>query len=184
MRTDSETLAANVLEERLEGCEHAQAIGTCNIMTVPLKNLKIHIAKTSNLWGKFPLKLQVSLSERHALEEFFEAVDFFKKEKHWQPALEKFLAYFEWGNCTSFVMDNVKDFKAISANFLSPLSAMLRTAGDLQEESLLLSGFSEGDVHGKRGCDAEAEASGAPGSEKQKEINPVLQHLQEGVQAG
>ena len=181
MRNDSETLGANILEERLKSCEHASCLASGNLLTMPMQTLRAHVAQTRNLWPQFPVKLQVTLAERQALEAFHASIDLFqKKNDDWRNKLNDFIAYFDWGNWAEYVVD-ASDFQADSPRFSNILDSLLSIANDHREESLMLAGFMEDD--GSDSCAKDSKSKSDSESDPQKEhLDEKLGNLRQAAQ--
>ena len=138
LRTDQESLASNVLAERLAACEHASFISTGNLLNIPMETLKTHLGQTCALWAKFPVKVRVQLGERFALEDFFMAIGLLqkKRQEEWEQGVQRFLAHFNWGNCAEYPEDAV-DFRADTAKLLHSVEHVLHMASDCQDDGLL-----------------------------------------------
>ena len=143
LRADNETLASNLLQQRLKLCEHALVMSTSNLLSVSAQALNTSVESTSSLWPKYPLSIQVTLSERFALDAFGKSVDLAKTEKRrerWEPALKEFLKHFEWTQRTDYPSSlEVKKFNGSNTRFGDTLDLVLSLAGEARDDNLLAS---------------------------------------------
>ena len=172
LRADNETLASNLLQQRLKLCEHALVMSSSNLLSISAQALNTSVESTTSLWPKYPLSIQVTLSERFALDAFGKAVDLVRTEKRrerWEPALKEFLKHFEWTQRTDYPSSlEVKKFNGSNARFGDTLDLLLSLAGEAREDHLLAGFDAEGGLNGEQAEDpshkqgAQASVSATP----------------------
>ena len=87
----------NMLEQRIQHCEHAWALNSPGFMQMPMRTLKAHVGQSVDLWSKFPYGLQIKISLRYAMHDLEEAcAAAIKEDAVWKDHLGRFIKHLCW----------------------------------------------------------------------------------------
>ena len=130
----------NLLETRVELCEHALALGYSNLSVMKHTAMQAHVMKTKTLWGKYPVSLQLGIVTRHVLQSLEQmAVSKKKGSESWkEPALE-FVTFFRLDVAEMLTADPSScetSFEGHAPTWQTGLMNMILAAGELAEDSL------------------------------------------------
>ena len=135
-----------LLSEGILLCEHLTALSSGNIEGMKLEMLKCHVGQTHDFWAKYPLVLQLRITNRYAQQALIEACRLFHKstlvpsdsssDAEWRNACKAFTKFFQWDPELLTLGDQDAEFQGDAPTFQATLLLMLNDMTDLEEAGL------------------------------------------------
>ncbi|CAE7297385.1 unnamed protein product [Symbiodinium sp. CCMP2592] len=130
----------NLLDARVELCEHAFGLAYSNLSMMKQSLMQAHVMKTKKLWANYPVSLQLGILTRHAQHSLEQMVLSKKKDSEsWKEPAQEFVTFFSFDVAEMLTADPSScetSFQGHAPTWQTGLMKMILAAGELAEDSL------------------------------------------------